>query len=99
MEIAKPHRGRARRGGHAINGLASQLLSDNRQTMFQIAQARQLPAIYESPEMAEEGGLLGYGPRLAEIYRKQLSQQTIKLLMGAHPVDCRWKSLRRSNWS
>jgi len=74
-------------GADAIIALASPLLSDNRQTMFQIAQARQMAVIYESPEMAEEGGLLGYGARLATIYRTQLSQQTIKLLKGAKPAD------------
>jgi len=74
-------------GADAINALASPLLSDNRRTMFQFAQARQMPAIYESPEMAEEGGLLGYGARLAGIYRSQLSRQAIKLLQGARPAD------------
>jgi putative ABC transport system substrate-binding protein len=74
-------------GADSIIALASPVLSDNRQTMFKFAQARLMPVIYESPEMAEEGGLLGFGARLATIYQKQLSQQTIKLLKGAKPAD------------
>jgi putative ABC transport system substrate-binding protein len=74
-------------GADSIIALASPLLSDNRRTLFQIAQARQMAAIYESPEMAEQGGLLGYGARLATIYRAQLSQQMVKLLKGAKPAD------------
>jgi len=74
-------------GANSIIALASPLLSDNRQTMFKFAQARLMPVIYESPEMAEQGGLLGFGARLATIYQKQLSQQTIKLLKGAKPAD------------
>ena len=87
VEIASRIEDASAVGATAINALASPLLSDNRRIMFQFAQARQMPAIYQSPEMAEEGGLLGYGPRLAEIYRTQLSQQTIKLLRGARPAD------------
>jgi len=30
-----------------------------------------LPAIYQWPEMAEEGGLVGYGPRFVEVFRRQ----------------------------
>jgi putative ABC transport system substrate-binding protein len=74
-------------GANSIIALASPLLSDNRQTMFQVAQVRQMAVIYESPEMAEEGGLLGYGARLATVYQAQLSQQAIKLLKGAKPAD------------
>jgi putative ABC transport system substrate-binding protein len=45
-----------------------------------------LPAIYEWPEMAEEGGLLGYGPRLTLIYR-QLARLLVKVLRRAKPED------------
>ena len=46
-----------------------------------------MPAIYQWPEMAEEGGLLAYGPRIVDIYRKQISRQMIQLLRGTKPAD------------
>jgi ABC-type uncharacterized transport system substrate-binding protein len=86
-EIAQHIDDAAAMGANSIIALASPLLSDNRQTMFRFALAKQMLVIYESPEIAEEGGALGYGARLATIYQTQLSQQTIKLLKGAKPAD------------
>ena len=45
-----------------------------------------LPAIYQWPEMAEEGGLVGYGSRFTEMYR-QRAQMVVKILRGAKPAD------------
>jgi putative tryptophan/tyrosine transport system substrate-binding protein len=36
--------------------------------------------------MAEEGGMIGYGPRLTLIYR-QLARQIVKVLRGVKPED------------
>jgi putative ABC transport system substrate-binding protein len=49
--------------------------------------ALRLPAIYQWPEMAEEGGFLGYGSRVVQIYRDILARQLVKLLRGAKPGD------------
>ena len=51
-------------GAKALNVLAAPLFSFNRQIVIERATALGLPAIYEWAEMAEEGGLIGYGPRL-----------------------------------
>jgi putative ABC transport system substrate-binding protein len=64
MEAAK------RSGATALNVLAAPLFSFNRRIVIDRATALGLPAIYEWPEMAEEGGLIGYGPRLNLIYRQ-----------------------------
>jgi len=45
---------------------------------------QRLPAIYEWPEMADDGGLIGYGPRLPLIYR-QIARLVGKVLRGAKP--------------
>ena len=45
-----------------------------------------LPAIYQWPEMAEEGGLIAYGPRWPEIL-ELYARQGVKLLRGAKPDD------------
>jgi putative ABC transport system substrate-binding protein len=48
--------------------------------------ALRLPAIYQWPEMAEEGGLIAYGPRWPEIL-ELYAGQGVKLLRGARPAD------------
>ena len=45
-----------------------------------------LPAIYQFPEIAEEGGLLSYGTRLLLCYRHVVSLVD-KVLRGAKPAD------------
>jgi putative ABC transport system substrate-binding protein len=70
----------------ALNVLTAPLFSFNRPIVFERAAALGLPAIYEWPEMAEEGGLIAYGPRLTLIYR-QLARLLVKVLRGAKPED------------
>ena len=64
----------------------SPLFSFKRRIVIERAAALGLPAICEWPEMAEEGGLIGYGPRLTPIYR-QLARLLVKVLRGAKPED------------
>jgi putative ABC transport system substrate-binding protein len=73
-------------GATALNVLSAPLFSFNRRIVIERAAALGLPAIYEWPEMAEEGGLLGYGPRLPLIYR-QLARLMAKVLHGVKPED------------
>jgi putative ABC transport system substrate-binding protein len=70
----------------AMNVLTAPLFSFNRRIVIERAAALGLPAIYEWPEMAEDGGLLGYGARLNSIYR-QLARLLVKVLRGAKPKD------------
>ena len=53
--------------------------------MEQAAKLR-LPAIYQWPETAEEGGLLGYGPRFVELFRER-ARMVARILRGAKPAD------------
>ena len=73
-------------GATALNVLTSALFSFNRRIVIERAAALGLPAIYEWPEMAEEGGLIGYGARLTPLYR-QLARLIVKVLRGAKPED------------
>ena len=73
-------------GAAAINVLSSQLLFVNRRLIIERAAALRLPAIYEWPEMAEEGGLFAYGARLSGIFR-QAARMVIKVLRGTKPAD------------
>ena len=73
-------------GANALNVLSAPLFSFKRRIVIERAAALGLPAIYEWPEIAEEGGLIGYGPRLTPIYR-QLARLVVKVLRGAKPED------------
>ena len=74
------------RGARALNILGSPMLHLNRQVIIDRVAALRLPAIYQWPETAEEGGLLGYGPRFVEIFR-QRAEMVAKVLRGAKPGD------------
>jgi putative ABC transport system substrate-binding protein len=73
-------------GVQALNVLASPLFFVHRRTVIECAAAVRLPAIYQWPDMADEGGQLGYGPRFAEVYR-QRARMVVKILLGANPAD------------
>jgi hypothetical protein len=62
-------------------------LYGNRQIIMQRVAALRLPAIYQFPEEAEEGGFVAYGPRLIPIFRDLMAQQLAKLLRGVKPAD------------
>ena len=49
--------------------------------------ALRLPAIYQFPEEAEEGGFVAYGPRLVQIFRELIARQIVKVLRGVKPAD------------
>jgi putative ABC transport system substrate-binding protein len=70
----------------ALNVLSASLFSIHRKVVIDRITALKLPAIYQWPEMAEEGGLAAYGPRIVQIFR-QLARQVVKALKGTHPRD------------
>jgi len=74
-------------GASGLNVLASPLLFAQRQLIMERTAALRLPAMYQWPETAEEGGLVGYGPLIVQLFRDVLSRQLIKLLQGAKPAD------------
>jgi putative tryptophan/tyrosine transport system substrate-binding protein len=74
-------------GAAAPNVLASPVLYANRQIIMQRAAALRLPAIYEFPDEAEEGGFAGYGPRFVLVYRELMARQLVQLLRGVKPAD------------
>jgi putative tryptophan/tyrosine transport system substrate-binding protein len=74
-------------GAAALNVLSSPFLYGNRQIVMQRVAAQRLPAIYQFPEEAEEGGFVAYGPRIVQIFRELVTEQLVKLLRGAKPAD------------
>src|SRR6516162_11455133 len=75
-----------RAGAEALNVLASPILYARRLDIFERTAAMRLPAIYQSPEFAEEGGLIGYGPRITQMFR-QLARQLAKIFNGEKVSD------------
>ncbi len=77
----------AKAGGAAgINVLSSALLFALRGHIIELAAQLGLPAIYQWPETAEEGGLIAYGPSLRGAFR-QVTTLVDKVLKGAKPRD------------
>ena len=74
-------------GAEAVNVLASPLLFAQRRLILERVAALHLPAIYQWPETAEEGGLAAYGPRIVQLFRDVLARQLVKLLRGTDPAD------------
>jgi putative tryptophan/tyrosine transport system substrate-binding protein len=49
--------------------------------------ALHLPAIYQFPGEAEEGGFVAYGPRVVKVFREVMARQLAQLLRGTKPAD------------
>ncbi len=73
-------------GATALNVLSAPLFSFHRRVVIERAAALRLPAIYEWPEMAEQGGLLAYGPPLPLVYR-QAARLVVRVFHDAKPQD------------
>jgi putative tryptophan/tyrosine transport system substrate-binding protein len=73
-------------GAGAINVLATTLFFYNRGLVIERTRELHLPAIYQWPDLAEQGGLIGYGPRMTGVFRL-LGGQLVKILRGTNPAD------------
>jgi putative ABC transport system substrate-binding protein len=76
----------ANASGAALNVMASQLFWINRKLIIDRTTALRLPTMFWWPDLVEEGGLVGYGPPLNEIFRRQMARLLVKLLQGAKPA-------------
>jgi len=85
-EIASASNDAKTAGAAAVNALTSPILYANRQAIIERTAALRLPAMYRWPELAEEGGLMGYGPRITQIFR-QAARMVGKVLHGAKPGE------------
>jgi putative ABC transport system substrate-binding protein len=73
-------------GAEALNVFSSPLLSSLDLEIIALAAEYKVPAIYQWREHAEAGGLISYGPNLAEMWR-QCGVMVAKVLAGATPGD------------
>jgi putative tryptophan/tyrosine transport system substrate-binding protein len=73
-------------GAVAINVLASVKFYSNRSLIIAGVNKAQLPAIFQFPDWAEQGGLVGYGPPIDRYFRQHASL-LVKVLNGTAPAD------------
>jgi putative ABC transport system substrate-binding protein len=73
-------------GMQAINFLATPHQIVSRDLILDHMAGIRLPAIYQWPETSDLGGLIGYGPPFAQMYR-QRARQIVKMLRGGKPSE------------
>lgn len=72
-------------GAGGLNVLASSLLFNARATILARTRALRLPAMYQWPDTAREGGFVGYGPNMPQLYRTHMAPAVARILGGARP--------------
>jgi putative ABC transport system substrate-binding protein len=70
----------------AIYVVADPLVFSNRARIHTMAMAARLPAIYNSREYVEMGGLMSYGPNFPDMFRRA-ADMVDKILRGVKPGD------------
>jgi putative ABC transport system substrate-binding protein len=73
-------------GAMALNVLSSPMLHANHQLIMDRAAALRLPAMYQWPELAAEGGFAAYGPRLTQL-PDLTARLAANLLRGKEPAN------------
>ncbi len=74
-------------GALALNVLASLFVYVHRRLIYERVTALSLPAMYQFPGMAKEGGLIGYGVNIVQVWRDIVPRQAAKLLRGVKVAE------------
>jgi putative ABC transport system substrate-binding protein len=85
-DVARVFQAASKGRADAVLVLASPILESHRTQGADLAAQHRLPAIYPFSEFAEAGGLVTYGVRIAELYRRAATYVD-KILKGAKPAD------------
>ena len=75
-----------RDGFDALNVLAGAQFYAARRQIIGLAAMHRLPTMYEAREFADDGGLISYGPNVADMTRRGAAF-IVKILNGAKPAD------------
>jgi putative ABC transport system substrate-binding protein len=75
---------RARAG--ALSVLPSLMFFNERRRLVDLAAKNRLPAVYQVREFVDAGGLMAYGPSVADLFRRAATYVD-KILKGAKPAD------------
>jgi len=76
--------GRGPRGGFVA--MPDAFVNNHRGRIILLAAENKVPAVYQTPVLASEGGLLSYGPDIGDIYYRAASYAD-RILRGAKPAD------------
>ena len=75
---------RAHAGALAV--LGSAIFNSERRRLVDLAAKHRLPTVYPSRDFVYDGGLMTYGPNLADLFRRAAAY-VAKILQGAKPAD------------
>lgn len=70
----------------AVIQLPSPMLYGEHKRIVELAAKSRLPAMYAAREFVEDGGLMSYGARLPDLFRR-VATYVDKILKGANPAD------------
>ena len=62
------------------------MFNTERRRLVDLAAKHRLPAVYQSREFVDAGGLMAYGPNFADLFRRAATYVD-KILKGAKPAD------------
>src|SRR4029453_10013704 len=85
-EIEKAFANMPKARPHALLVLQSPVMTLNSKRIVELALEQHLPGMYPSNQFAQEGGLIAYGPVIADLYRPAAASVD-KILKGAKPAD------------
>jgi len=85
-EIAPAFEAAARERAHALYVLADVVTFIYRNRIVELASRNRLPAIYTSRRAVEAGGLMSYGPDVADMFRRAAGYVD-RIMKGARPGD------------
>jgi putative ABC transport system substrate-binding protein len=71
---------------HALVVLQSPLMTLNSKRIVELALEQHLPGMYPSNQFVQEGGLMAYGPVIADLYRRAATYVD-KILKGTKPTE------------
>jgi len=70
----------------ALTVLGSPMFINERRRLVDLAAKNRLPAVYPAREFVDAGGLMSYGPNLADLFRRAATYVD-KILKGTKPAD------------
>src|SRR5262245_10004617 len=85
-DIETAFRAASKGRANAVLVLASIIALVHRTQTITLAVKHRLPAMYPRPEFVEDGGLMTYGPSVADLYRRAATYVD-KILKGAKPAE------------
>jgi putative ABC transport system substrate-binding protein len=85
-DIVRGFRAMTQASAQAIVVILSPLVTLNSKRIVELALNHRLPGIYPTRQFVEEGGLMSYGPSIADLYRRAATYVD-KILKGRTPAD------------